>query len=158
MISESTSIAAPPAQVWSFYFEPAGWPAWVDGFGRVESISDYPEAGGELVWRSTPAGRGTVRERVTRHDPRTLHKIAFEDPESGGELTTRFEAEGDGTRVVLELDYALVASGPLSWLTDRLFIRSQLRASLRRTLARLRLEVEELAGADVDGRSGAPPA
>ena len=44
-----------------------------------------------------------------------------------------------------ELDYRLRDRGVFAKLTDRLFIRSQMRGSLRRSLARLRLEVEEVA-------------
>jgi hypothetical protein len=36
--------------------------------------------------------------------------------------------------------------GVFSGLVDRLFVRSQVRGSLQRTLARLRLEVVERAG------------
>lgn len=145
-LSESVLVGGSLADVWRFYFEPSGWPAWVDGFHAVESADGYPEAGGTLVWRSTPAGRGTVRERVVVHEPRTLHRIAFSDPGSSGELTTRFEIEGEGTRVTLAFDYKLASSGPFAWLTDRLFVRSQMRGSLQRTLARFRLEAEEVAG------------
>ena len=137
-------VGASLADAWSFYFEPDGWPAWVDGFGKVESADGYPETGGALVWRSNPAGRGTVRERVLAHEPRTLHRIAFSDPGSSGELTTRFAVEGEGTRVTLELTYELASSGPLTWLTERLFVRGQMRGSLQRTLARFRLEAEEV--------------
>ena len=144
-LSETVLVGASLADTWDCYFEPTGWPAWVDGFGAVESADGYPEAGGTLVWRSTPAGRGTVTERVLAHEPRTLHRIAFEDPESAGELTTRFAVEGEGTRVTLELDYRLPGGGAFTWLTERLFVRGQMRGSLRRTLARLRLEAEELA-------------
>jgi hypothetical protein len=143
-LNESVLVGASLADVWRFYFEPGGWPAWVDGFHAVETAEGYPEAGGTLVWRSTPAGRGTVRERVLVHEPRTLHRIAFSDPESSGELTTRFAVEGEGTRVTLELSYSLPNSGPFAWLTERLFVRSQVRGSLQRTLARLRLEAEDL--------------
>jgi Polyketide cyclase / dehydrase and lipid transport len=144
-LSESILVEASLAEIWSYYFEPSGWPMWVDGFHSVESANGYPERGGTLVWRSTPAGRGTVTERVLDHEPRTLHRIAFEDPESSGELTTRFEIEGEATRVTLELSYVVAASGPFAWLTERLFVRGQVGGSLRRTLARLRLEGEELA-------------
>jgi hypothetical protein len=143
-VSESVLVGASLADAWGYYFEPSGWPAWVDGFGSVESADGYPETGGTLVWRSTPAGRGTVRERVVAHEPRTLHRISFADPESSGELTTRFEVEGEGTRVTLELEYSLANTGVFAWLTDRLFVRGQFRQSLRRTLARYRLEAEEL--------------
>ncbi len=143
-VSESVLVGASLADVWGYYFEPSGWPAWVDGFHAVESADGYPETGGTLVWRSTPAGRGTVREEVLAHEPRTLHRIAFTDPESSGELTTRFEVEGEGTRVTLELNYQLASAGLFAWLTDRIFVRGQVRQSLKRTLARLRLEAEDL--------------
>jgi hypothetical protein len=146
-IADSVVIDASLAEVWDYYFEPRGWPAWVDGFGHIETSAGYPEAGGSLRWRSIPAGRGEVTEHVLEHEPRRLHRVAFRDPESAGELRTMFEIAGQGTVVTQELEYKLRRRGPFSWLTDRLFIRSQLRGSLARTLARLKLEVEELAGA-----------
>jgi uncharacterized protein YndB with AHSA1/START domain len=150
--SASVSIAASLAEVWDYYFNRDGWPAWVDGFGRVESSDGYPEAGGTLRWASGPAGRGTVTERVLEHEPRRLHRVAFEDPESTGELQAIFEIDGAGTRVAHELDYALRRRGPLAKLTDALFIRSQMRGSLNRSLARLKLEVEEVAAAGTQPR------
>lgn len=143
-LSESILVEASLAEVWGHYFEPTGWPAWVDGFHAVESADAYPRQGGTLVWRSTAAGRGTVTERVLAHEPRKLHRIAFTDPESSGELTTRFAVEGEATRVTLELTYALGGGGPFTWLTERLFVRGQMDKSLQRTLLRFRLEVEEL--------------
>jgi len=143
-VSGSVLVAASLAEVWDYYFEPQGWPAWVDGFGHVEASNGYPEAGGSLRWRSIPAGRGEVTEHVLEHEPRRLHRVAFRDPESAGELVTTFEIAGDGTLVAQELEYRLRRRGPLAWLTDRLFIRSQVRASLVRSLGRLKLEVEEL--------------
>jgi hypothetical protein len=61
---------------------------------------------------------------------------------------TRFEIAGEGTLVAQELEYRLRRRGPFTWLTDRLFIRSQIRGSLARTLGRLKLEVEALARAE----------
>ena len=144
-VSGSVLVAASLAEAWDYYFEPQGWPAWVDGFGTVEASNGYPEAGGSLRWRSIPAGRGEVTEHVLEHEPRRLHRVAFRDPESAGELVTTFEIAGDGTLIAQELGYRLRGGGPLAWLTDRLFIRSQLRASLARSLGRFKLEVEELA-------------
>jgi hypothetical protein len=145
-VSESVLIAASMAEVWDYYFDPRGWLAWVDGFGRVVASDGYPEAGGSLRWASVPAGRGEVTEHVLEHEPRRLHRVAFRDPTSAGELRTTFAIEGEGTLVVQELRYRLRSRGPFAWLTDRLFIRSQMRGSLRRSLNRLKLEVEELAG------------
>jgi Polyketide cyclase / dehydrase and lipid transport len=145
-VSESVVVDASLAEVWDYYFEPRGWPAWVDGFGRIEASDRYPGAGGSLRWRSIPAGRGEVTEHVLEHEPRRFHRVAFRDPESVGELRTRFEIAGSGTTVTQEFEYRLRRRGPFAWLTDRLFIRSQVHGSVARTLARLKLEVEELAG------------
>lgn len=144
-LAESILIDATLAETFDYYFEPRGWPAWVDGFGSVARIESYPDEGGELVWKSTPAGRGTVTERVLAHEPRRRHKIEFADPESRGELLTRFELVGAATRVTLELDYRLARGGPLAWITERVFVRSQVRKSLQRSLLRFKLEAEEVA-------------
>ena len=141
-VSESVVVDASLAEVWDYYFDPRSWPAWVDGFGGIQVSDGYPEAGGSLRWRSIPAGRGEVTEHVLEHDPRRLHRAAFRDPSSAGELRTSFAIEGEGTLVRQELEYRLRKRGPFSWLTDRLFIRSQMRGSLRRSLSRLKLEVE----------------
>jgi uncharacterized membrane protein len=144
-LSESLVVDASLAEVWERYFEQRGWPAWVDGFAAVESSSDYPERGGSLVWRSTPAGRGTVRERVVEHEPRRRHRIEYSDPESNGELLTEFAIEGDATRVSQTLEYRLAGPSPFAWATERLFVRGQVRSSLRRSLLRFKHEVEEAA-------------
>lgn len=144
-VAESQLVGASLAETWDLYFDPGSWPAWVDGFGAVESSEGYPEPGSALVWTSTPAGRGTVRERVLEHEPRRRHRIEFTDPSSEGELLTSFEIEGEGTRVALELSYRLARGGPFVWLTERLFVRSQVRRSLQRSLQRLRHEVEAAA-------------
>ena len=142
-VSESVLVGASLAAAWDHYFDPAGWPQWVEGFKRVESSEGYPEAEGTLVWRSNPAGRGTVTEKVLAHEPRTLHRIEFTDPQSRGELTTRFGIEGDATRVTLELAYTVGRGGLLAWVTDALFARSQVIQSLRRSLMNFRYAVEE---------------
>lgn len=144
-LTESAQVEASLAETWDLYFDSHSWPMWVDGFASVDSNAGYPEDGGTLVWRSTPSGRGTVTERVIEHQPRRLHRIAFSDPQSSGELTTKFEIEGESTRVTLELDYSLPRSGGLAWLTDRLFVRSQVMRSLQRTLAAFAREAEERA-------------
>jgi Polyketide cyclase / dehydrase and lipid transport len=144
-VAASVPVRASLAEVWDYYFDPAGWPAWVDGFARIESDMGYPEVGGTLRWSSTPAGRGTVTERVVEHESRRLHRVEYEDPETTGQLRVTFAIEGEGTMVTQELDYRLRDRGVFAKVTDRLFIRSQMRGSLSRSLARLRLEVEEVA-------------
>jgi hypothetical protein len=155
-VAESVHVAASLADTWELYFAADAWPAWVDGFGAVESSSGYPERGGTLRWRSTPAGRGLVDERVLDHEPRRAHRIEFSDPESEGELLTTFEIEREpegeaGIRVTQESSYALRDAGPLTRLTDVFFIRPQVRRSLRRSLDRLSAEAEELSAAAEQG-------
>jgi len=142
-ISQSVLVDGSLAEVWGYYFDPAGWPAWVDGFGHVLASDRYPEAGGSLRWSSIPAGRGEVTEHVLEHEPRRLHRVAFRDPSSAGELRTTFAIEGQGTLVAQRLDYRLVSGGPFALVTDWLFIRSQMRGSMGRSLDRLKLEVGE---------------
>jgi uncharacterized protein YndB with AHSA1/START domain len=147
--AEMILIPASAAEVWDFYFEPRTWPSWVDGFAGVDASDGYPEAGGTLRWHSTPAGRGAVAERVLEHEPRSLHRIAFSDGTSEGELVTQFEIEpGEGdaalTRVTQEAEYRLLRRSPFTPITDFLFVRPQVQRSLARSLERLRHEIEEI--------------
>jgi uncharacterized protein YndB with AHSA1/START domain len=142
-VDAGVEVPAPLADVWDLFFDAGRWPAWVDQFAAVVAADGYPEAGGELVWRSTHAGRGQVTERVTAHEPRSLHVVEYEDPESSGKLETRFEiASGPApaTRVRQRLTYRLAGGGPFAPITDFLFIRAQMRGSLERSLGALRLE------------------
>lgn len=152
-VEASAEIAAPLAEVWDLYFDRARWPSWVDGFSSVLSESGYPQPDGTLVWRSTPSGRGEVSERVLAHAERSRHRIAYADPGSSGELEVTFamlpasEAEsGRRTVVSQRLEYSLTGGGPLRAITDLLFIRTQMRRSLERSLADLRLEAERVGG------------
>jgi uncharacterized protein YndB with AHSA1/START domain len=141
-VASAVAIAAPAAEVWEAYFDPVTWPLWVDQFAAVVAADTYPEEGGTLRWRSGSAGRGEVSERVVEHRPRRLHRIAFADPHATGELETSFEIIEAGTRVRQELSYELRRRGPFVRISDVLFVRAQMRASLARSLALLRAEVE----------------
>lgn len=151
-VSAEVEVAAPLADVWDLYFNPESWRSWVDGFARVTASDDYPRRGGSLSWESTPAGRGRVSERVLEHQPRRLHRVAYTDPGSAGELETSFEMVPAGdhirrTRVVQMLRYELQQAGPFAAVTERLFIRSQMRRSLQRSLGGLMAEAAEAAEA-----------
>jgi hypothetical protein len=141
-VEASVLVGASLAETWDAFFDPSGWRHWVDGFQASLESDGYPQAGGTLRWRSIPAGRGEVTERVLDHEPRRRHKAAFEDPAMAGELETRFMVEGDGTRVSQRLEYRLLAKGPIAWLGALLFVRSQVRASMQRTLRDLRAFAE----------------
>ena len=149
-LTEAILVSASLAETWETYFDRSRWRSWADGFDSVVSSDEYPERGGTLRWRSVPAGRGEVTERVVAHEPRRLHRVEFSDPYSEGELETGFRIEGGedaqgavATRVTQTLDYRLRRTGPFAGLTDLLFVRSQMRRSMQRSLGRFKHEVEE---------------
>jgi uncharacterized protein YndB with AHSA1/START domain len=157
-VEAAVEIEAPLAEVWDLYFDPARWAAWVDGFSSVISELGYPEHGGVLNWRSTPAGRGEVHEQVVAHEPRSLHRVDYTDPSSRGTLETAFEmlpageaGSGRRTRVTQRLEYRVTSGGPFAAVTDLFFIRSQMRQSLQRSLLDLRLEAERAGAAGPSG-------
>ena len=135
-VSASVVVAASLAEVWDYYFEPR----WLAGLGRRlrrgRLRDGYPDAGGTLVAGARPRpARGEVTERVLEHEPRRLHRIAFRDPESAGELRhdVRDRGRGDAGDPGRS-SYRLQRARPVRRLTDRLFIRSQVRRSLERSL------------------------
>jgi len=146
-VSTELEVAAPVADAWELYFDADRWRSWVDQFARVISSDGYPDVGGTLVWESNPAGRGRVAERVLAHEDRRLHVVSFEDPTTTGTLEVRFEmvAAGDDsdrtTKVEQKLTYELREGGALGRLTDKLFIRGQMRQSLLRSLGEFRSEL-----------------
>src|SRR5688500_10452953 len=137
-LEDSVVVDASLAETWDAYFDPAGWAAWVDGFHTVVESAGYPQAGGTLRWRSTPAGRGAVTARVLEHVGRRLHRVVCTDPAMAGELETTFSIAGGGTRVGQRLTYGLVQRGPIALLASVFFIRPQVRGSVRRTLEALK--------------------
>ena len=141
-VEEAVHVDASLAETWDAYFDADRWRSWVDGFGSVEESEGYPEPGGRLVWRSIPAGRGRVEERVLEHEHRRVHRVGFEDPEMRGELATTFAIEGEGTQVVQRLEYKQRTRGPIGWIGAIFFVKSQVRRSMQRTLAAFRREVE----------------
>jgi hypothetical protein len=146
-VSAAILIDAPLHATWDVHFDQRRWPDWVDGFGEVLSSERYPEEGGTLRWRSSAAGRGEVTETVLEHVPRRYHRIAFVDPQAEGELTTTFEVTGEATKAEQRLSYSLRGGGIFGRLSDLLFIRTQQRRSLERSLFRLKQEVEASARA-----------
>ncbi|MDQ3091701.1 MAG: SRPBCC family protein [Actinomycetota bacterium] len=128
----------------ALWYDLARWPAFVEGFEAVESVEHgWPREGGELTWRSIPAGRGRVTERVTRHEVRRGQESQVADDQLTGTQTVSLRPLEEGCEIKLVLDYRL-KTGPLMAVVDLLFVRRAVRASLRRTLAEF---ARELAGA-----------
>jgi hypothetical protein len=115
------------------------WPQWVDGLARVVEVQgDWPQVGSVVIWESNPAGRGTVRERVTRYEPRSGQSSEVEDDSISALQTVTFQPHTDALELELALDYRLKRRSPVSGLVDMLFIRRLMGASLGRTLNQFR--------------------
>ena len=134
VVEQEVLVAASLADAWDLYFEPRAWGEWVDSFGSVIEIDGYPDAGGTLRWKSVPAGRGEVTEKVLEHEPRRKHRIEFSDPSLAGEMTVSFQIEGEGTKIVAAMDYRLLDKSVFARLGALLFLKAQLRGTLRRSL------------------------
>ena len=145
-VEASVVVGASLAETWDRYFDADGWRHWVDGFETVLEAEGYPRAEGTLRWRSTPAGRGEVTERVLEHQERRLHRAEFTDSGTRGQLEVTFGIEGDGTRVRQAMAYGLTQRGPIALLASVLFVRSQMRRSLERSLLAFRELVDHPPG------------
>ena len=119
------------------WYDVERWPEWVDGLARVIEVrGDWPKPGSEVTWESHPAGRGTVRERVTDYEPRSGLRSDVDDESITGRQSVTFQPEGDGVQIRFALEYRLKRRSPVSWLVDLVFIRRLMGASLGRTLER----------------------
>ena len=113
------------------------WPEWVDGLARVIEVrGDWPRPGSEVIWESHPAGRGTVRERVTDYEHRAGQTSDVDDHSISARQSVTFQPRDEGVELQLALEYTLKRRSPVSWLVDLVFIRRLMGASLGRTLDR----------------------
>ena len=142
---EAITVPLAPASAFALWTDLTRWATFVDGFGHVDRVDDgWPGEGAKLVCRSGPAGRGVVTERVVASEPGVRFVTQVFEERMRGTQAIHFEAVDDGsTRVDIELDYSLARGGPLSAVTDVLFIRRALTDALRRTLDRFRTEAAE---------------
>jgi uncharacterized membrane protein len=145
LVREAVIVPLLPARAYGLWTDLKRWPTFIDGFARVQRVDDgWPGEGAKLVWQSTPDGRGLVTERVTADEPGVVLATQVFEERLAGTQTVSFEAdEEEGTLVQLELDYELTEGGPLSGITDVLFIRRAQRDALVRTLRRFATEAAE---------------
>jgi hypothetical protein len=119
------------------WYDTDGWPAWVDGLDEVISVTaPWPEPGAVVTWRSGPAGRGHVTERVVAYAPGDGQSLQIADDSVTGRQSVTFALTGDGVAVSLSLEYQLKRRSLISPLVDVLFVRRAMAASLARTLHR----------------------
>jgi len=140
-------VALTPEAALRLWTDVSRWPSFVEGFARVVELdSEWPGRESRVIWESIPSGRGRVTEKVVESGgPDRFSTMVFEDRLAGRQTLRAAESEG-GARVELSLEYALTSYGPFAAIADALFIRRALRDSLRRTIARFRVEAEEEAG------------
>ena len=142
---EAITVDLPPDRAFGLWTDLTRWPTFIDGFGHVDRVDgDWPGEGTKLVWRSGPAGRGVVTEKVVASEPgaRIVTQV-FEERMTGAQAVTFAPVDDASTRVDIELDYTLTQGGPLKGITDFLFIRRALTDALRRTLRRFATEAAE---------------
>jgi len=127
----------------ALWYDPHRWPVFVDGFGHVRRVDEgWPDQGAQSVWDSKPGGRGRVIETVVAYEARVGQTLSVEDERILGTQRVSFTPHPEGVEVALELEYRLKSGGPFGPLVDLFFIRRAQGDSLRRTLARLRAELE----------------
>jgi hypothetical protein len=134
----SASIEVPglASEAEALWYDPARWPAWIDGFAHVVELDEGWPSEGRLVWQSRPEGRGRVLERVERYEPRTGQTLAVEDGRLRGTQRVTFAPGPDHAMVTLALEYELKERHMFTWAVDLLFVHRAVTESLRRTLAR----------------------
>jgi len=138
--SASLTVPGLASEAEALWYDPVRWAAWVDGFGHVVELPEGWPAEGRLVWDSVPGGRDRVLETVASYEPRAGQELAVEDSRLRGTQRVAFAPGPDAVTITLVLDYELKERNALTWLVDGLFVRREITASLRRTLARFARE------------------
>ena len=142
-VTAKVQVPQQASQAEALWYDPARWPTFIDGFAHlVRRHPDWPRAG-EIVWDSTPDGRGRVLERVRRYEPRAEQVSQVEDEQVRGTQTIRFTPNAEGCLVELELEYELKRDTPGVVVFDVLFVRRPMRDLLRRTLTRFKRELRD---------------
>ena len=91
--------------------------------------------------RARDGQRAGARARAAPPAPDRVHRPRVQ--RRAGERASRSRARR--ARVTLALDYRLARGGPLRGVTERVFVRAQVRGSLERTLLRFAHEAEAVA-------------
>jgi|SRR5437588_6827647 len=132
------------------WYDTGLWPRFIDGLESVEEVSpNWPGVGAEVRWRSGPAGRGQVAERVVSYELLDGQEVEVQDDSIRGRQRITFEPDNDRVTVELSLSYDLRRRSPLMALVDVLFIRRAMTTSLQSTLHRFGAELEASRSGDV---------
>ena len=133
-VAAAARVPGPVDAVRALWVDLSRWPAFIDGFATVVRVDGGWPAAGEIVWDSTPHGRGRVIERADG---------TFEDARLAGVQSLAFEPADDGTVTVrLAFDYRIKERTPLTPLLDLFFVRRSIRDALTRTVQRFAAEAQ----------------
>ncbi len=114
LLTSTSTVAAPPAQVFAALVDVEHWPDWTRSVISVQRLEPGPLAVGSRAEVRQPKLRTAVWE-VTELRERNFSWVS----RSPGLLTTGrhlVEPDGDGTKVTLQIEH----TGPLSWLAGTL--------------------------------------
>ena len=129
------------------WYDTGRWPRFIDGLETVEEVTpNWPGVGAEVRWRSGPAGRGEVIERVVAYELLEGQEVEVRDDSIQGRQQVSFTPDEEGVTVELSLSYDLKRGPPLMKLVDLLFIRRAMTTSLESTLHLFGAELEAGAG------------
>jgi hypothetical protein len=143
-VEVATVVPLAPPRARALWTDLRRWPSFVEGFAHVVEVrGEWPADGAQVVWKSTPGGRGRVTEKVVDDSPGCFATRVSEEALQGEQRARFTPAEEGGARVELRLEYELSQGGPLRPVSDLLFIRRALRDALRRTLRRYAVEAAE---------------
>src|SRR3954449_13317410 len=147
-VRRATVVALQPHDAYELWTDVRRWPPFVDAFGPGGRLGGaWPDPPAKLIWRSPPAGRGTVTEKVLRNEPGERFATRVIEERLLGTHPVEFAPadEPGPAAVALTLDYELLKGGPLKAITDALFIRRAQGHALQRTLRRFATEAAEQA-------------
>ena len=140
-VHRSFAASLPDAE--GLWYDHGRWAEWVDGLEQVVAVEGgWPQVGATVSWRSGPAGRGNVTERVLEHEPLHGQAVEVSDDSIRGEQTIAFTPEPPGVRVELSLAYEIRRRSPVTPVIDLLFIRRAMTVSLELTLSRFGASLE----------------
>lgn len=152
-VTRHVDLPGPISAAEALWYDLGRRPSFVEGFGHlVRTDPAWPQAGSRVVWDGPPGGRGRVSETVDAYSAREGQSVHLEDERlRGTQVTTFVPLPGTAVRVTVRLEWALKDANPAK---DWLLVRRALGESLRRTLARYR--IERLS--DLDDERAAPAA
>lgn len=150
VVEVATTFPGSVHEAESLWYDTDRWAAWVVGLAHVQSVSGaWPGVGAEVRWRSSPAGRGSVVERVTEYQRLEGQTLEIEDDSIRGRQRITFAPDGDRVAVRLSLVYELKRRSLPMALVDVLFIRRAMLATLEETLSRFGGELQAVRGPGV---------